>query len=479
VPEISALPALPSTVVGGPTPLAGVAPAPAVAADPSVPSFLATLKNALAGLASVAMPQAAMTATVSVAAPADRRTQPDLPLDVDAGDDNPATDAMPEMLAVLGFLPVPSVLAPSTPPAPTGDNAASSAEARVAAPIFAAAPATMSAPTQAPVASAAAAPAQDGPARVDQTSVADLPKASTDAAVAVNTAPDVVPAEPLRADKAAAKTPAAATGVELPPEMLGAQRVQTPDDAAAPEAKPAQMTTHHQVATTVATPVNPQLGNGSSSHDGQSGDTDAQSRTPHLDNVAEPASPEPQIEAAAAAITTTAPIANAALPPHVRPAEVVNQIAHQADLYRLPGNKGVRIQLHPDDLGGVDVTLRYSAAGGIQLHINVEHASTGALVEAGWNQLRDALASQGITPDRLVMSVSAPASSSGADFSSNGQSSYRSDAGQMTFDQGRQGARDQNEPQRPSRAFFTDAESGSPVDSVRASATDARIDYRV
>jgi flagellar hook-length control protein FliK len=182
---------------------------------------------------------------------------------------------------------------------------------------------------------------------------------------------------------------------------------------------------------------------------------------------------------AAAAQAASAP-GGAVLPTHVRPTEVVNQIAHQAELYRLPGNRGVRIQLNPEDLGGVDVTLRYSSSGGIQLHINVEHAATGALVQAGWTELRDALSTQGITPDRLVMSISAPADARSMD-SSNGGS--RPDQGLATFTQDQSGRRRQD-TQDPSvvNGWNGDADSTSPTEELpraAASSTSSRIDYRV
>src|SRR6266849_977795 len=125
------------------------------------------------------------------------------------------------------------------------------------------------------------------------------------------------------------------------------------------------------------------------------------------------AAPDATFAAAASMATHNA----AALPADIQPAQVVSQIAHQAELYRVPGDRSVHIQLHPEGLGGVDVTLRYSVANGVQLHMNVEHAATGALVQAGWTDLRDALATQGIHTDRLVMSISAPANASGLDFS--------------------------------------------------------------
>jgi flagellar hook-length control protein FliK len=166
---------------------------------------------------------------------------------------------------------------------------------------------------------------------------------------------------------------------------------------------------------------------------------------------------------------------------------VVSQIAQQADLYRLPGNKGVRIQLHPDDLGGVQVTLRYAAGGGLELHINVEHAATGALVEAGWTQLRDALATQGISPDRLVMSVTGPGSANQLDFSSNGSNAgNRPDQGLSAFTQGRQSGEQPEQggdDRRQTRGWVNPVEPQPTQDNTTPRgarvAAASRIDYRV
>ena len=171
-------------------------------------------------------------------------------------------------------------------------------------------------------------------------------------------------------------------------------------------------------------------------------------------------------------------------PAPVQPAQVVSQIVHQAELYRLPGNRGVRIQLHPEDLGGVQVTVRYAVGGGVELHINVEHAATGALVQAGWTELRDALATQGISPDRLVMSVTGPDSANQLDFSSNGGGTYRSDSGLAQFGQGGQSDRqhpDGGDDGRFSRAWSGRLESTSSTDDLPRVATSgaaSRIDYR-
>ena len=191
------------------------------------------------------------------------------------------------------------------------------------------------------------------------------------------------------------------------------------------------------------------------------------------------AAPDAAIAAAAGSTVANSPIV---LPPYVRPAEVVSQIAHQADLYRLPGNRGVRVQLHPEDLGGVEVTLRYGAGGALQLHINVEHAATGALVQAGWSELRDALATQGISPERLVMSVTAPTSSSQLDFSGGG-SGRQTDPGMAGFAQSQSGQqRQDNSEQTGPRSWNGAVEPTSPSDDnprvASPSAVTSRIDYR-
>ena len=193
---------------------------------------------------------------------------------------------------------------------------------------------------------------------------------------------------------------------------------------------------------------------------------------------------DPASEAAAAA-AASAPATSVALPAAIQPSEVINQIVPQADLYRLPGNRGVRIQLHPDDLGGVQVTVKYAVGGGIELHINAEHEATSALVQAGWTQLRDALAIQGITPDRLVMSVTSPTSASQMDFSSNGgQSRYGSDSSAASFGQTGQGQQRQNpDDSREARPGWTGSPNSIPAPETTSraasAAASARIDYRV
>lgn len=208
-----------------------------------------------------------------------------------------------------------------------------------------------------------------------------------------------------------------------------------------------------------------------STHGASAADTSARQGVPVVSDAA-------IVAAASSTVSNSVTV----VPTHVEPAQVVAQIAHQADLYRLPGNRGLRIQLHPEGLGGVEVTMRYGAGGALQLHINVEHAATGSLVQAGWTQLRDALANQGISPERLVMSVTAPTSSSQLDFSGNG-TGRQPDPGLASFAQNQSGQQRQEQPEQtgPRGWNSAGAPSGPADDSPRVASTTAatsRIDYR-
>jgi flagellar hook-length control protein FliK len=253
-------------------------------------------------------------------------------------------------------------------------------------------------------------------------------------------------------------------------------------DTAQPLATPAEAT-----PSAALTPSSGDAGHASAGHG--NGSAGASTSTTTTDGpqatVPAPTAAFGQVLGMAGGATATA--STAAQPAH--PSQVVAQIAQQADLYRLPGNRGLRIQLHPEDLGGVEVTVRYNPTGGLELHVNVEHAATGALVQAGWSELREALATHGISPDRLVMSVSAPtgASSSGSQDSFGGA---RPDAGQsaaFNFAQSQSGQ--QRHDQGDARSAFgwsrsplfdgSSAADTNPESAVR-SAADAisRIDYR-
>jgi flagellar hook-length control protein FliK len=229
----------------------------------------------------------------------------------------------------------------------------------------------------------------------------------------------------------------------------------------------------------------PQPGAGGDTHEHRSGRGLAPVESADSDDATPRVGGEPAFSASMAQVTApgSAPADVTAVPP----SQVVSQIAHQAELYRLPGNRGVRIQLHPEDLGGVQVTVRYAAGGGLELHINVEHAATGALVQAGWTELRDALATQGIAPDRLVMSVTGPHTTANQpDFSSSGGgSSYRPDAGLAQFGQGGQShgqRQDDAADARFSRAWNAPVETTPSTDDsprVALASAASRIDYRV
>ena len=210
-------------------------------------------------------------------------------------------------------------------------------------------------------------------------------------------------------------------------------------------------------------------------HDGGHAPARASAISDPSDDTTTPVDAQTFAAAAADASSATVP-SNTAMPANIHPGDVVSQIAHQADLFRLPGNRGVRIQLHPEDLGGVQVTVR---------------SATGSLVEAGWTQLRDALATQGISPDRLVMSITSPSGATQMDFSSSsngsGSGNFRADQGLASFTQGGQsGQRDGNASEDAAFATRRWTSGPDPVansdDSPRGASSAvaaSRIDYRV
>ncbi|MDQ3811853.1 MAG: flagellar hook-length control protein FliK, partial [Chloroflexota bacterium] len=175
-----------------------------------------------------------------------------------------------------------------------------------------------------------------------------------------------------------------------------------------------------------------------------------------------------------------APAAHTPALPEVAPS-VVGQIAQQVDLYRLPGGRGVRIQLHPEDLGGVDVTIRFGASGDLELHVSVERATTADLVQAGWSDLRDALSVQGIAPERLIVSLSGPAGAH-VQGDSPGAGGARSDgSGQASFGQAGQHERHAREQARSARFWWTGADAQPSADDIQRlpGLPSSYIDYRV
>lgn len=446
--------------------------------SPAAEKFLDQLKSALATLAGAALPKSSASTAASADESAADATAPllsDLPSETASADDEQA-DGMPELLASLGFMLVPNAL----PTAAVVAEPETAAEQHGIASIATADPSAAAGATQAdPAAPVQPAPSElpapsDGPAPQHASQAAPTPTAAS--AQTLDFSSVTTAQAPNDAASIADALANASTAAPAPP----------PAHAAQADAAPTPMATSTVAHSTFGQSAFGQStsghGNGQAAHDSSAPSTESSSDSASIQDAARA---NDRSFADVAAAMTTANTSATALPAHVRPSEVVNQIAHQADLYRLPGNKGVRIQLSPDDLGGVDVTLRYSAAGGVQLHINVEHASTGHLVQSGWTELRDALATQGISPERLVMSISAPNDAGGLNFSSNGSNGGRPNAGLDSFSQGQSSGQQQaqdDQQRRTSRGRNPTVESTSSVSDAAvtvASASSARIDYRV
>lgn len=441
-----------------PAPIAGVAataPAAAPAAGGAAAAdFMGQLAAAVKGLKGLA----AMVKGAPTVAPQLPDATPDTSKDDTArADANQApTDDVLELLATLGMTLVPG---PHTTPLP------------------------------ADAAGAGAAPAAKGPVAPQPGLMLPQSPAQQVDPNAVKQVAAAMPQTPT-SQPAGKHVAAPAPALELPNAQLPVDAPQQPappvDAQAVAQPHPAQPQSAAAPQLTTLPPELQQGQTGSAFQQSSNGSAQHNHSETKADSLTTQAVPERVYADAAASAAPTVPVS--ATEPHAdsQAVQVANQIAQQVDLYRLPGNKGVRIQLHPEDLGGVQVTLKYAAGGNLELHINVEHASTGNLVQESLNHLRDALATQGFHPDRMVMSISAPSAASQMDFNANNNGSYRSDPGLNAFMQDNQS--NQQRPGDDARrnaanwTFSTDTTSNSddsPRTGFAPSAGNSTIDYRV
>jgi flagellar hook-length control protein FliK len=450
MPQISSVAAAVPTT---PAPVAGVAPATPPTSDQTPSDFVGQLSAALKSLKGLAAAVKGQPATPGQPGATDASATDVVPATDEKatdGSEKPSDEVL-ELLASLGVVLVPNA---QTAPLPSDGSAKSGAAVGANAPQL---PATLLQAAQ------------------PQNSTKTSAKAETAAETAA-------PIAPPAADGAKEQAAAAA---ETPRDAALAAQAPANQPVPQPQAGQASLPTAAQLST-----IQPQFQGGADSgfQQGAADDRHLHSamKAEAIDD-ATPAQaaplPEPTVAAGLNAPTTVAVQA----PVDPQAASVASQIAQQVDFYKLPGNKGVRIQLHPDDLGGVQVTLKYAPGGNLELHINVEHAATGSLVEAGWSQLRDALATQGFQPDRLVMSVSGPSSANQMDFSSsNGNGAYRQDPGLAGFTQDGQSGQQRNgaDDPRGTRGWSSAAEPVGAVDDSPRNASSvgsaaSRIDYRV
>jgi flagellar hook-length control protein FliK len=465
-----------ATTPAPPAPTSGmsVLPLAPVAADGPSLDFLSQLTAALKGLAAAVspMPPAASRAQTP-APPAPAEASDALPAESDPAPkvSDTSMDELPELLAMLGIVVVPPALQPLVAAAP---DAAASGGVEPA-------PVRATPPPDAPTAATVELPSSSQPG------VATKPETT---GLTSQTGPEV--ASPVthgsesrraRSSPSDSASAAPATPTDTAAAMPATPPVVAERSTPADRAQTPRVVSASSVALTQAQPPQdsaPQSGDAGDGHQRRSNKSIGAIESTSADSTTSVGNDDRAFNAAMSQATapTGAPVPAAA----VHSSGVVSQIVHQAELYRLPGNRGVRIQLHPEDLGGVQVTLRYAAGGGLELHIDVEHAATGSLVQQGWTELRDALATQGINPDRLVMSVSGPDSATQLDFSSGGGGSSRSDAGLAQFGQGGQSDRQHQQAAEAgltSRAWSGRFEPTSAAEAtVATSAAASRIDYR-
>jgi flagellar hook-length control protein FliK len=75
--------------------------------------------------------------------------------------------------------------------------------------------------------------------------------------------------------------------------------------------------------------------------------------------------------------------------------EVIQQILHQLNARVTSGPGTMRLQLNPRDLGAIEVQM-VSSPQGVKVTFFAEQASTGRLLEADLNQLRQTLTEAGV-----------------------------------------------------------------------------------
>jgi len=104
---------------------------------------------------------------------------------------------------------------------------------------------------------------------------------------------------------------------------------------------------------------------------------------------------------------------NLVIPPEPAPiqartlVDVVRQIASQMEASIQQGRSSIRVQLHPQELGGIDIRFA-SSAQGVSVTVYAEQASTGRLLEAQLNQLRQSLNDAGVNLAQLNIHHESP-----------------------------------------------------------------------
>lgn len=87
--------------------------------------------------------------------------------------------------------------------------------------------------------------------------------------------------------------------------------------------------------------------------------------------------------------------------------DMVHQIARQMEVSIQQGRSSLRVQLHPQELGGIDIRFA-SSSQGVSVTVYAEQASTGRLLEAQLNQLRQSLSEAGVTLAQLNIHHESP-----------------------------------------------------------------------
>lgn len=88
-------------------------------------------------------------------------------------------------------------------------------------------------------------------------------------------------------------------------------------------------------------------------------------------------------------------------PPSAPENQVARQISRIAETLPAPGFRSVRLRLHPEEMGEVNVQVTRDAQGRVSAHLFAERATTGEALSQSLNHLRQELERAGVVVDKL------------------------------------------------------------------------------
>lgn len=119
--------------------------------------------------------------------------------------------------------------------------------------------------------------------------------------------------------------------------------------------------------------------------------------------------------------------------PDSQPSDVVQQIVRQMNGSIQNGQSTMKVQLHPQDLGSIEIQL-VNSGHGISVTVSAEQASTGKMLQGQADQLRQALQDSGIQLSSLNINQHGQSSQHGSASNQQSQNAYPNGRGVLQSD---------------------------------------------